>query len=118
MFVRIQRSQFYHQLLFHWKYVKIMDRIPLHILDESPEHNHDFTQPDNIETVEGSQRLHFLVLFQKANHLRLMDHNIIVDIPEAEPTPFSQPRNIAERGTSVIRECRGDSLDVAQFDSS
>jgi hypothetical protein len=39
--------------------------------------------------MQGSQGLRFSVLFQKANHLRPMDHNIGGDVPETEPTLFS-----------------------------
>jgi hypothetical protein len=31
----------------------------------------------------------FAIIFHKANHLRLMDYNIIGDLPETDPTLFS-----------------------------
>jgi hypothetical protein len=41
-----------------------------------------------METVQGSQCLHFSVFHQNANHLRLMDQSIIGDFPHTEPTLF------------------------------
>jgi hypothetical protein len=46
-----------------------------HIFDEPREHDHNFIQPTNIETLQGGQGVCFSVLIQKANRLHPMGHN-------------------------------------------
>jgi hypothetical protein len=89
------------------------NRVPLRRFDEPSEDNYNLIQPGKIKSHQASQSICFFFVLQKANDLHPMGHNIIGNFPKTEPSLFSWPRNIAERGTSVIRECSQDFSYVA-----